>query len=187
MKIYGFLAALMIVIPGFAATVDEVTMEDATQIGDKKLVLNGIGTRKVVRFGIPVKVYVGGLYLEKKSSNSAEIINSTAVKKLVMHFVRAVDRDSLVDSFRTGYQNNCQFECDNMGLFTMMKDAIVSVRKDNQIIFTFSGDTVNMESTGPNAKKADLKNPALVKNILAIFINEKSPPTPEFRKALLGL
>ena len=43
-----------------------------------------------------------------------------------------------------------------------------------------------MESTGPNAKKGTLDSASLSKNVLAIFINKKSPPTEEFRTAVLG-
>lgn len=170
-----------------AAEQDGVTMPDKAKVGGAELVLNGMAMRKVTRFGIPVKVYVGGLYLKEKSSDSAAIIQSETPKRLVMEFVRPVDRDALIEAFRSGYSSNCVAECDKTDLFTGFKNLIVNVRKGNRIQLDFQGDKVHIKTDGPNAKEGELQSPPLVKNLLAIFIGEKNPPTPEFRKGLLGL
>ena len=169
-----------------AAELNGVTMADIAEAEGSQLILNGIGLRKVRRFGIPIKVYVAGLYLKEKSADSDAILKDDSVKKLVMEFVRPVDRKSLINAYREGYEKNCQVECDNMSLFTEFKNLVVSVRKKNRVIFTFEKDQMTMESTGPNAKKGTLKSASLSKNVLALFINKKSPPTQEFRSAVLG-
>ena len=59
----------------FAGTFYDVTLPDEVTIDGKKKVLNGMALRKVRKFGIPVKVYVGGLYLDEKSQDSEAILN----------------------------------------------------------------------------------------------------------------
>ena len=49
-----------------AATVAGVNLPDTTTVGDKSLVLNGLG----LRTEFMVKVYVGGLYLEHKTTDA---------------------------------------------------------------------------------------------------------------------
>lgn len=181
-----FLAAFFLAGSLSAAELNNVTMDESVEVSGEKLLLNGMGLRKVTRFGIPIKVYVAGLYLKEKSSDSDAIINSDSVKHLVMEFVRPVDRKSLITSYREAYEKNCQVDCDKKDLFTQFKNLVVSVRKKNRVIFTFEKDKMTMESTGPNAKKGTLDSASLSKNVLAIFINKKSPPTEEFRTAVLG-
>lgn len=178
--------ALIFSATAAAAEIDGVTMPEKTKVGADELLLNGMAMRKVTRFGIPVKVYVGGLYLKEKSFDSVAIINSETPKRLIMEFVRPVDRDALIDGFRSGYISNCVAECEKKDLFTGFKNLIVNVRKGNRIQLDFAGDKVKVKTDGPNAKEGELQSAALVKNLLAIFIGEKNPPTPEFRKGLLG-
>ena len=56
--------AILPVAPAQAAELGGVELADTATVGDQTLVLNGLGLRKKAIF----KVYVGGLYLPKKSS-----------------------------------------------------------------------------------------------------------------------
>ena len=58
---------LLISLNLYSATQNKVTMPDTISIKGADLVLNGLGTRKAT--WLRVKVYVGGLYLEKKSKD----------------------------------------------------------------------------------------------------------------------
>ena len=51
-------------LPILAATLADVTLPDTVTVGNQTLVLNGMG----LRTKLFIKVYVGGLYLEKKST-----------------------------------------------------------------------------------------------------------------------
>jgi hypothetical protein len=171
-----------------AAMLNDVTMSEQIQVGSKKLELNGMGLRKVSKFGIPIKVYVAGLYLEKKSSDSDLIASSAETKRLVLHFVRPVDSEPLVEAFEAGYEKSCFRACDQLkSQFKEFSKNVVSVRKDNEITFTFYDDKLDIETSGPNAKKDTIINGDLSHNLLALFINKKNPPTEDFRKGILGL
>jgi len=63
-----------------------------------------MGLREATIFN--VKVYVAGLYVEKKSQNADELIRSEQVKRLDLHFVRDVDRDDVVEAWVKGFKKN---------------------------------------------------------------------------------
>lgn len=175
-------------IPARAGELVGVTMPDQAEVEGLPLVLNGMGLREVYRFGIPVKVYVAGLYLQKKNTDSYSIVKNDEVKRLVMHFVRPVDREALVDAFRKGYEDSCFLECAKKGeQFRFFAENVVSVRKGNEIVLTFYKDKIEIKTNGPNAKQKMIENPELSRNMMALFINKEKPPGQEFRKGLLGL
>ena len=60
--------------PALCGTLDGITMPDTATVGGKDLQLNGLGTRKATF--LKVKVYVMGLYLEKKSQDGQAIAAS---------------------------------------------------------------------------------------------------------------
>ncbi len=167
--------------------IEDIEFDDSVTVSGKKLVLNGVGLRTVERFGFKIKVYVGALYLEKKSKDSDDIIVSEPPKQIVLQFVRSVDRDDLVNAFSKGYENGCVIDCANQKeQFAQLKKELVSVRNGNKMIVTTESDNLELEFTGPYAKKVKLKNVALAKNTISIFVNKKAPPTQEFRSGLLG-
>ena len=67
----------------WSATCNDVTMPDSVNIKSKDLVLNGMGTRKAT--WLKVKVYVGGLYLSKKTTDADDILSQPYPKYLRMH------------------------------------------------------------------------------------------------------
>jgi hypothetical protein len=86
-----------------AATLAGVTMPDTVTVAGKTLVLNGMG----VRSKLFIKVYVGGLYLERKSREAGAILQADAPKRIVLHFVYSeAGRDQLIETFREGFANN---------------------------------------------------------------------------------
>ena len=77
---------------------DQVTTEAGQQ-----LVLNGAGLRE--KFW--VDVYVGSLYLERKTSDVAGILSSPGPWRIQLDFIyKEVDQQKLLDSWREGFENN---------------------------------------------------------------------------------
>lgn len=176
---------LLMAVPGLALELNGVKLEDTAKVAGKDLKLNGMAIRKVSRFGLSIKVYVGGLYLEKSSVDADATIKSDEQKRLVMEFVRSVDRKALIEAYRDGYENNCVVECDQKGLFTQFKNIVTAVKDDDQMIFDFYKDKVVVTSKGSTEKVTELNSATLSKNILAIFIG-KIPPSKEFKEGLLS-
>jgi hypothetical protein len=86
------LAGVMVVLvllmanPGAAQDLEVlgVTFPGTKVVAGKTLTLNGVAYRKALGF---VKVYVSGLYLEKKTTDAVEVIESEQVKHLYTHYL----------------------------------------------------------------------------------------------------
>jgi hypothetical protein len=96
------LAVLALAPEARALEVAGVTLAPTASLGGRTLVLNGAGLRKRVFF----KVYVGGLYVEARSSDPEALVAADQAKLVRMHFLRDVDRDSILGAFREGFRNN---------------------------------------------------------------------------------
>ena len=175
------------------AELNDVKAADEITVDGKKLVLNGMGLRKVTKLGFPIKVYIGELYVENKSKDTDAILSSESPKVLIMHFLLGLDRNQLIEAFQQGFENGCYIACDRRNdQWQLLAPHIVSMRRGNELKFVFYKDKLELSSDRPGTEKVVIATPvematALSHNILSMFINAKRPPTEEFRRGLLGL
>lgn len=87
-----------------AAELSGVSVADEIKAADgQKLVLNGIGLRE--KFW--VDVYVGSLYLPRKSENVAEILSAPGPWRIQLDFVyKEVSSEKLLEAWREGFEKN---------------------------------------------------------------------------------
>ncbi len=186
-SIFAFLISSLFVVSSLGAELNGVTYEDKIKVGDKELVLNGLGLRKVTYFGFPIKVYVGALYVSKKTMSSDDIINSVDPKQVVIQFLVAVDRDKLIETFGNTYTAQCMADCANASKqFVQLRNVVNSVRKGDQMIFLSYPDKLVFEIKGANAKRTEIADANISKNAISMFLNPKSPPTLDLLNGLLG-
>lgn len=164
----------------FAGKRAGVTLPDSAKVGGKKLVLNGMGVREATVFKIDV--YVAGLYLEKKSSDSKSIIASDQNKMLVLRFVRDVDQDDLADAFEEGFDKNggSAHKSKVKKLASWMAD----VEEGDTIKLAYSpgkGTVVHVKGK----KKGTVEGADFAGILFKIFIGPK-PPNTSLRVGLLG-
>jgi hypothetical protein len=186
MKICGLILSLFFVASGVRAMEhDKVTMDDEIQVDGKKLHLNGMGTRIVYKFGIPVKVYVAGLYLEQKTDDSKKIIEGPQLRRLVLNFRRSVTRDQASDGWREGFYNNCFIDCDkSKAQFSKEFLPYLTSLSQGQIqTLTFYPDRV--EYILDKEKPRILKGADFAKNLMAEFFGKKMP-NRELVEGMLG-
>ncbi|MGH8602153.1 MAG: chalcone isomerase family protein, partial [Gammaproteobacteria bacterium] len=80
-----------------------VRLADQVQVGAANLTLNGAG----VRSKFFVKVYVGALYLPKRSQSVSQILEMPGPKRVAMHFLHdEVSQEKLIDAWIEGFENN---------------------------------------------------------------------------------
>lgn len=105
----------------FAKEYKGVEFADSISLDGQKLLLNGTGARK---FWEIIDVYLIALYLDKKSHDANEILASKAPKKLMMHFVRHVDKSKLQEALKEGFfkkaPKDYQYSSDLKKLLEMM-------------------------------------------------------------------
>jgi hypothetical protein len=80
---------LVVVTGVHAATLAGVEMPDTVTVDGTTLRLNGMGLRQAT--ALRIKAYVGGLYLERPSSDAATVIDSRQLKRVTMKFLRNID------------------------------------------------------------------------------------------------
>ena len=82
---------------GRAATLAGVTFPDTVTVDGSTLLLNGLGLREATR--LRVRAYVGGLYLEQRTSDARTVIDSHQLKQVRMEFLRSIDRRNLASGW----------------------------------------------------------------------------------------
>ena len=87
-----------------AASCADVTLPDQVDVDGTSLELNGLGLREATIFA--VEVYVAGLYLESKTSDAKQVIESEQKKRLHLRFVRDLDRDDITGAWEEGFEKN---------------------------------------------------------------------------------
>ena len=91
-------------VPTFAKTeIGGVTLPDTIKVGDETLVLNGGGIRE--KFWL--EMYVGGLYLTKKETNSQKIIESDQPMAIFMEIVSGmITSERMIEAVEEGFQKS---------------------------------------------------------------------------------
>ncbi|MCD8519119.1 MAG: chalcone isomerase family protein, partial [Flavobacterium sp.] len=84
-------------------TVSGVKVDAKLNLEGQSLVLNGAGTR-VKMF---MDMYVGALYLEKKSTNANEIMNSKEGAAIKLNIVSGlITSDKMISAINEGFENS---------------------------------------------------------------------------------
>jgi chalcone isomerase-like protein len=85
------------VAPVRAASLAGVDLPDTVTVDGVTLLLNGMGLREATF--LRVKAYVGGLYLEQRTSDADTVIASRQLKRVTMKFLRDIDRGPLASGW----------------------------------------------------------------------------------------
>ena len=184
-KIGMFLVVLVFVMAPafqlFGGSLAGVTLPDTVQAGGRTLLLNGLGLRKKYM----VKVYVAGLYLEQKSADPAAILKADTPKRVVMHFVRGVTKNQIVDAFNESFENNIPDAKRSMKTeIDQFLGAQDSVKDGDEIFLTYlpgTGTTVAINGKD----KVTIATPAFAPVLFSVWLGPK-PPSAEMKEGLLG-
>jgi len=183
MKPAAALVALLAAGPVAAAQLSGVTLPDDATVGDKHLVLNGLGLREATL--LMVDVYVAGLYVESKTSDADAVLADGATKRLVMKFMRSVGKEKLAEAWNEGFQKNAKDKAaalaDGLG---RLNAAMADVKKNDEIALTYvpdKGTTVTVK--GQDA--ATIPGADFQRVLFSIWLGPEPPNVP-LREGLLG-
>ena len=165
-----------------AGSLAGVTLPDSASVGGKTLALNGLGLRSKLF----IKVYVGGLYVEKKSADAAALLAADGPKKLVMHFIYSPSKGQMTDAFHEGFEANApDYFAKHRAEVDRFLAAVDGVGKGEEMTLTYApvtGTTLAIRGkdvvtvAGADFMRADF----------SIWLGPK-PPTADLKKGLLGL
>lgn len=82
--------------------VEGFRFDGAIRLGGADLVLNGVGVRR--RFFIPV--YVGALYVPRRSSDPEVLLNQRGPRRMSLRFVRDVEAELFMNSLDAGMRKH---------------------------------------------------------------------------------
>jgi hypothetical protein len=163
------------------ASLSGVTLPDSVDVAGKKLVLNGMGLRSRMMF----KVYVGGLYLEQKSSDPTAIIQADAPKRMLLHFMRSVSRDQMVDAYTEAFANNAPDAQKSLKPeIDKLLAAFEPVTEGDEMTFTYvPGTGLTLAIKGKD--KVTIPGLPFGRAMFSAWLGPK-PPSADLKKGLLG-
>lgn len=179
------LIAALLAAPGLhAAEVAGVKIEDSLRVGGSELLLNGAG----IRSKLFIKVYVGALYVGRKSTAAAAIIDSQQPRRVIMRLLRDLDAETLSSAMDEGLRANnppaelAEMKTQTDQLIGIMK-GIGKAREGDTIAIDFSAEGVTVGLNGETRGK--VAGPGFAKALLKVWLGDK-PADASLKKALLG-
>jgi hypothetical protein len=169
--------------PSIAAKKAGVTMPDAITVGDTRLTLNGMGLREASF--LKVDVYVVGLYVQTPSPDPTQLILSNQTKRLVLRFVRNVDREDIVKALSEGFKNNATVPIAQLqSQIATLESWTQGFKKGDTLTFTYvPGQGVQVDIN--NVPKGVIPGEEFAHSLFAIWLGAR-PPTGDVKAGLLG-
>ncbi len=157
-----------------------VTMDDSVTVGDVALVLNGMGIREATVFN--VDVYVAGLYLPETTTSPGTILSADTPKRLVMHFVRDVDRSDMDEAIRDGFGEVAERHAAAITRFANMFPE--EIRSGTVITFDYVPGRGLSVRVG-RRDKGTIRGGGFARAFFRIFVGP-NPPNRGLKRGLLG-
>ncbi|MCE5248666.1 chalcone isomerase family protein [bacterium] len=179
------MVCLIILAPDslMAREVKGVNFPETATIGGATCKLTGVGIRKK----LIINVYLGALYLEKPTQNSAEVIASDQTKQVMMHFLyKEVSADQLVEAWTEGFKNNSPDKVSALKAKIDRFNAFFSkpVKSGERITVTYiPGTGTEVSINGTSAGVIEGKD--FMEAVFAIWFGPK-PPSSGLKEGMLG-
>ncbi|CAM4011141.1 MULTISPECIES: chalcone isomerase family protein [Flavobacterium] len=184
-RIFTFLIVVMTTMTSLQAqkTVSGVKLDENITVEGKNLTLNGAGIRE--KFWIDL--YVGSLYLPKKSSNASEIINSNDAAVIKLDIVSGmITSEKMISAVDEGFQNATGGKTDALKtkidqFKSFFKDEFN--KGDSFIIANVPGSGVVVYKNG--TKKGTIDGADFKKALFGIWLSGK-PADKDLKNSMLG-
>ena len=153
------------------------------RIGNRQLVLNGSGLCEWGFLGIDL--YHGALYVERASTDAAELLAAEGVSVIHLQFVRSLSKAQLGKAYTAAVRANAG---DRMSEFQSAVDQLCSLLGDvadgQSWTFTVQPDSgVRLQFCGRYA--GEVEDSAFARLFLRLYLGNQ-PPTEALKQALLG-
>jgi hypothetical protein len=177
-----FAAVILAAVSAYAADLDGVAMPDKRVVNGVQMPLNGIGLRTFSVLGI--RIYIAGLYLERRNDNPDAILHSPEMKLLDIRFLRDVDAEDARKAWQESFEQNCKAPCYlDRGDEQRFLTAVPSVHRGDESTLLFTSKGVHVTFNG--RPMGDILDPHFAELMLTTFIGPV-PPTPRLKRELLG-
>jgi len=160
-----------------------VSFPEQLQAEGATLKLNGLGLRQATF--LKVNVYVAALYVAQTSTDPSAILNSSAPKELILHFVRDVGRSDLNKGWQEGFEKNARSR------FPALKDRIEAFKglmadmKAGQRLRLVHKPGPGVQVDVDKVLKGTIKGDDFARALFSIWLGPE-PPNRELKAGLLG-
>ena len=165
----------------FAGSLEGVTLPDTATVGGQPVVLNGLGLRE--KFYI--NVYVGGLYLPAKTTDSAKAINDDVVKRIVMHFTYgSVPKDKINETFDESFGNQGAAGTAQSANKEKLKAMMVDLVAHDEVVFEYvpgTGTTIFVKGVN----KGTIPGVDFMKTLFSVYVGP-NPPTSALKSGMMS-
>lgn len=183
------LAVLATALPARATrsiTTEGVTFAGDIRIADTALQLNGVGLRAVAW----LKGYAAALYLPRKASTEAQVLETPGAKRLQMRMLQEVDAEEFVKAFHKGVQRNTPAAdaarmAQRVAQFDSIVRGLVKLKKQDVIDLDFIPAKGLVLSRNGAARGAAVAGDDFYAALLRCFIGQR-PADPDMKIGLLG-
>jgi hypothetical protein len=167
------LVIILLVTKIFAADLSGVKMPDGIK-------LDGMRQKTIFK----VNVYVGALYVEKKSHDPEAILGSSDLKRVELAFVHSGSQGQVQDAFDEAYHDNCTKDCDALkSPFEKLRSLMTAVKVGDRLAFDIYPGKVNVWiNTTALGTITDSNFP---RGLLRTWLGT-APPTESLKQAMLG-
>lgn len=161
-----------------------VKLPETTKAFGVDLKLNGMGVRRVTVFGI--KVYVAGLYLERKTRSPAIVLQRNQTKLVTMVFMRDADRAKMVEVIRENVERQPTGNRDALvrSLRQLEKLLPETPKKGGRLSLAYS-QSQGLEVRHNGQLSGVLKDEALAESLFRTWVGEE-PADSDLKAGLLG-
>lgn len=186
-QVISFLLLSGLALAASAAEFEGVKLADSVRVSDAgpDLVLNGAGLRTRVFF----RVYVGALYLTKKTTMANAVISDDGAKRVALHMLRELSSDQFVSALEDGLKNNHSAEqLAKLDAPTRQLRAIfdaVKTAKTGDVIFIDYLPGAGTRITVNGAVKGAIPGEDFNRALLRIWLGD-SPADGDLKKGMLG-
>lgn len=180
------LAATLLVtgsaLGAIAAEVEGVRLPERVRVNGTELLLNGAGVRTRFFF----RVYVGGLYLARKTTAAQAVIDDPGPKRMVLHMLRDLSAERFVRALEDGLENN--HEAAQLALLesrlVLLRGMFTDARTGDVIRVDMLPDT-GTRITVNGAARGVIAGADFSRALLRIWLGE-NPADSDLKAALLG-
>lgn len=160
-----------------------VSFPEQVQAEGTTLKLNGLGLRQATF--MKVNVYVAALYVAQTSTDANAILESTAPKEIMLHFLRDVSRKELNKAWDEGFEKNAKDELPALKeRIEAFKGLMADMKTGQQLSFLHKpGEGVQVDVDG--TVKGTIEGDDFARALFSVWLGS-SPPNPELKAGLLG-
>lgn len=139
-----------------------------------------------LRTKVVFKVYAAGLYLEKNSTDGAEIAVSEQVKRMELVFLRAVDGATVAGAIAEGFDNNAGAALPALKeRIEKFRKLISDVKKGDRLVFVYRPGA-GMEAQANGRVLGSIEGKDFSDALFKVWLGEK-PADKALKTGLLGL